>query len=116
MKVGDEITTGFIEHNPGRIAAQTAKQIVIQKLREAERELVLKEFSDKTGQILNEALLACNLKQISEGGFFVMIGKKKNKSTKITLHKDNPEEIIDFFNRWDFDTRQFFQEGREKQR
>ena len=31
VKVGDEITTGFIEHNPGRIAAQTAKQIVIQK-------------------------------------------------------------------------------------
>ena len=43
-----------------------------------------------------------------------MIGKKKNKATKIALHKDDPEKIIDFFNRWDFDTRQNFQKGREE--
>ncbi len=64
VKVGDEITTGFIEHNPGRIAAQTAKQIVIQKLREAERELVLKEFSDKTGEILNGTIQRLDPKHI----------------------------------------------------
>lgn len=64
VKVGDEITTGFIEHNPGRIAAQTAKQIVIQKLREAERELVLKEFSDKTGQILNGTIQRVDPKHV----------------------------------------------------
>ena len=66
VKVGDEITTGFIEHNPGRIAAQTAKQIVIQKLREAERELVLKEFSDKTGEILNGTIQRLDPKHIVE--------------------------------------------------
>jgi len=36
----------------GRVAAQTAKQVLLQKLREAEREVVAKEFDDKTGQIL----------------------------------------------------------------
>ncbi len=64
VKVGDEITTGFIEHNPGRIAAQTAKQIVIQKLREAERELVFKEFSDKRGELLNGTIQRIDPKHI----------------------------------------------------
>ena len=64
VQVGDEITTGFIEHNPGRIAAQTAKQIVIQKLREAERELVFKEFSDKRGELLNGTIQRIDPKHI----------------------------------------------------
>jgi len=37
----------------GRVAAQTAKQVILQKLREAERETVLDEYSDKIGGILN---------------------------------------------------------------
>ena len=37
----------------GRIAAQTAKQVVLQRLREAERELVLSEFIDRQGDILS---------------------------------------------------------------
>jgi N utilization substance protein A len=36
----------------GRVAAQTAKQVLLQKLREAEREVVANEFNDKVGQIL----------------------------------------------------------------
>ena len=36
----------------GRVAAQTAKQVLLQKLREAEREVVAREFEGKTGQIL----------------------------------------------------------------
>jgi transcription termination/antitermination protein NusA len=36
----------------GRIAAQTAKQVVVQRLREAERELVYKEFRDREGDIV----------------------------------------------------------------
>lgn len=36
----------------GRIAAQTAKQVVVQRLREAERELVLAEFADQVGDII----------------------------------------------------------------
>lgn len=37
----------------GRVAAQTAKQVVLQKLREAEREAVLAEFEDKIGTVVN---------------------------------------------------------------
>lgn len=37
----------------GRVAAQTAKQVILQKLREAEREVVLEEYSDKIGTVVN---------------------------------------------------------------
>ncbi len=37
----------------GRVAAQTAKQVILQKLREAEREVVLGEYQDKIGTVLN---------------------------------------------------------------
>ena len=36
----------------GRVAAQTAKQVLLQKLREAEREVVAKDFDDKVGQVI----------------------------------------------------------------
>lgn len=41
----------------GRVAAQTAKQVVLQRLREAEREVVLTEFEDKIGTIVNGTVL-----------------------------------------------------------
>ena len=37
----------------GRIAAQTAKQVIIQKIREAERSTIIDEYGDKEGQIIN---------------------------------------------------------------
>ncbi|QWQ31136.1 hypothetical protein KOY49_02940 [Candidatus Minimicrobia vallesae] len=36
----------------GRVAAQTAKQVILQRLREAEREVVLAEFEDKIGTVV----------------------------------------------------------------
>jgi N utilization substance protein A len=38
--------------NFGRIAAQTAKQVVVQKLREAERSMIFEEFSDREGEVV----------------------------------------------------------------
>ena len=51
-KLGDVVEEGFDAVAFGRVAAQTAKQVVLQKLREAEREVVMIEFSDKIGQVL----------------------------------------------------------------
>ncbi len=52
-KVGDQ----FIEEVPpvemGRIAAQSAKQVILQKVREAERERQFEEFKDRAGTIIN---------------------------------------------------------------
>lgn len=51
-KLGDVVEDGYEAEAFGRVAAQTAKQVVLQKLREAEREVVMAEFSDKIGQVL----------------------------------------------------------------
>lgn len=50
--IGDVVEEGFEATSFGRVAAQTAKQVVLQKLREAEREVVLEEFADKIGTVL----------------------------------------------------------------
>ncbi|MCY3542772.1 MAG: transcription termination factor NusA [Chloroflexi bacterium] len=50
-QIGEVITTESMPHMPGRIAAQTAKQVVMQRLRDAEREVVFKQFEDKEGEV-----------------------------------------------------------------
>ena len=70
LQVGDFIETGFLEYNPGRIAAQTAKQVVLQKLREAERDLVFGQFSDKEGQVITGTVQRMESKNV-----FVDIGR-----------------------------------------
>lgn len=52
-KIGDIIEEEFEVTTFGRVAAQTAKQVVIQRLREAEREAVLTEFEDKIGSVVS---------------------------------------------------------------
>lgn len=51
-ELGDIIEDEFEVTSFGRVAAQTAKQVVLQRLREAEREVVLAEYEDKVGQIV----------------------------------------------------------------
>ena len=50
-QVGDIVVTESMPHIPGRIAAQTAKQVVMQRLRDAERGVVFKQFEDKEGEV-----------------------------------------------------------------
>jgi N utilization substance protein A len=51
--------------NAGRIAAQTAKQVVLQRLREAERELVFEEFSDRENEIVTGIVQRIEPRQIT---------------------------------------------------
>ena len=51
-KIGDIIEEKHEVTTFGRVAAQTAKQVVLQRLREAEREVVLTEFEDKIGTVV----------------------------------------------------------------
>ena len=51
VQLGDVVITETTEHAAGRIAAQTAKQVVAQKLKDAERVLVLEEYQDKEGDV-----------------------------------------------------------------
>lgn len=52
-ELGDIIEEAHPVTSFGRVAAQTAKQVVLQRLREAEREVVLAEFEDKIGTVVN---------------------------------------------------------------
>lgn len=52
-KVGETVEIIQKVEDFGRVAAQTAKQVILQRLREAEREIVLSEFEDKIGTIVN---------------------------------------------------------------
>ena len=54
IKIGEELRVELETPNDfGRIAAQTAKQVVIQKIREAERETILSEFKQREGEVVN---------------------------------------------------------------
>lgn len=50
--IGDSIEEKHEVKSFGRVAAQTAKQVVLQRLREAEREVVLEEYEDKIGTVV----------------------------------------------------------------
>ncbi len=53
IKVGDEIKTELkVPADYGRMAAQTAKQVIIQRLREAERDIVFSEYKEKEGTVI----------------------------------------------------------------
>jgi N utilization substance protein A len=54
----------------GRIAAQTARQVIVQKVREAERDVILKEFNDKIGQLVNGIVL-----RHEKGAYYIDLGK-----------------------------------------
>lgn len=57
-KIGTEDEPFYVSYQDepegfGRVAAQTAKQVIIQRIREAEREIVFTEYKDKEGMVLN---------------------------------------------------------------
>lgn len=71
IKPGDEVEIELKAHTDfGRIAAQTAKQVIVQRLREAEREVVFDEFKDKEGEIVSGIV-----QRIEGRNVFVDIGK-----------------------------------------
>ncbi len=51
-EIGDVVENEVTPKDFGRIAAQTAKQVVVQRIREAEREITFNEFTDKTDELV----------------------------------------------------------------
>jgi len=52
-KIGDIIEVHEKVEDFGRVAAQTAKQVILQRLRESEREIIMNEYEDKIGTVIN---------------------------------------------------------------
>jgi len=51
VEIGDAVQIEMPSDDLGRIATQTAKQVLLQKIRESEKEAVISEFSDKVGEV-----------------------------------------------------------------
>jgi len=69
-EVGDELGRKLNSTELGRIAAQTAKQVIIQKLRDAEREVIYHEYRDRKGEIVNGIT-----QRFDRGNLIVNLGK-----------------------------------------
>ena len=67
-KIGDQVETEESTKDFGRIAEQTAKQVVMQKIKEKEREMALSEISEK-----EDELLTTIIKRIDNGTIYVQI-------------------------------------------
>jgi transcription termination/antitermination protein NusA len=61
----------------GRISAQTAKQVILQKVREAERETIFSEYSGRVGELVN-----CTVKRIEGQDLMVDLGKTEARLLK----------------------------------
>ncbi|KKS73801.1 MAG: NusA antitermination factor, partial [Candidatus Azambacteria bacterium GW2011_GWB1_42_72] len=71
IAIGDEMEFALEAHEDfGRIAAQTAKQVIIQRIREAEREAVWEEYKDKEGELVSGIIQRMEMNNI-----FVDLGR-----------------------------------------
>ncbi|MBU2025931.1 transcription termination factor NusA [Patescibacteria group bacterium] len=121
--VGDELEIELEAQNSfGRVAAQNAKQVIIQKLREAERETLYEEFKNKEGEVIT-----ATVQRVENRNVFLDLGKmvgvlfppdqvetenyrtgqrikvyvekvdKDAKDTSVTLSRVNPNLVIKLF-------------------
>ena len=77
-KVGDIVQTEEFTKDFGRIAAQTAKQVVMQKLKEMERQMALSELSEK-----EDELLTTIVKRIDNGTVYVQISNSHTEGVML---------------------------------
>ena len=76
-EVGSEIRIPKNTDQLGRISAQTAKQVILQKVREAERETVYNEYSGRAGELVN-----CTVKRVEGPEYVLDLGKTEAKLAK----------------------------------
>jgi N utilization substance protein A len=77
IEVGGEIRTPKPTDVLGRISAQTAKQVILQKVREAERENIFSEFSGRVGE-----LVTCVIKRVEGQDLMADVGKSESRLPK----------------------------------
>ena len=80
LKVGDTVAIPVDIQKFGRIAAQTAKQVVIQGIREAERGVVYESYSSKSQELLTGTVLRIDP---STGDMFVRIGQGNEQNDAV---------------------------------
>ena len=95
-KVGDTVEEEIDSKNIQRIPAQTARQVIIQKLKDAERQVVYEQFSDKIGNIVTGSIFKAEGDQI-----LVRLNDKTEaimpKEERIVGEKYNPGDRMKFY-------------------
>src|SRR4051794_13844346 len=76
-EIGGEVRIPKNTDALGRISAQTAKQVIFQKVREAERDTVFQEYSGRTGELVN-----CTIKRVEGPDYMLDLGKTEAKLPK----------------------------------
>ncbi len=76
-EIGSEVRIQKKTDALGRISAQTAKQVIFQKVREAERETVFQEYSGRTGELVN-----CTIKRVEGPDYILDLGKTEARLPK----------------------------------
>lgn len=69
-EIGETVEIEVTPRDFGRIAAQTAKQVVVQKIREAERGIVFEEYANKESDIMTGVI-----QRVEKGNIFIDLGK-----------------------------------------
>ena len=94
--VGDVL---HIEKNPvdfGRIAAQTARQVIIQRLKDAERQVIYSEFSDRVGEMMNGVIFKTENDQV-----LVRLGERTEailpRKERIPGEDYSPGKVMKFY-------------------
>ena len=77
VEVGGSVRVARPTEALGRISAQTAKQVILQKVREAERETIFSEYSGRVGELVN-----CTVKRIEGQDLIIDIGKTEARLPK----------------------------------
>lgn len=70
IQVGDVIEDEYEVVKFGRVAAMTAKQVILQRLKEAEKEVMIAEFEDRIGEVVNGSV-----QRVDRGTIYVDLGK-----------------------------------------
>jgi N utilization substance protein A len=85
VEVGDSLGMKMDASGFSRIAAQTAKQVIIQKVREAERETIFNEFQERQGEVINGVV-----RRFEKGDLVVDLGRAE----ALLPHKEQaPREV-----------------------
>src|SRR5512136_1159042 len=69
-EMGDSLGVKIDTSTFGRIAAQSAKQVIIQKMKDAEREIIFEDYKDRRGEIVNGIV-----QRFDKGGITVNLGR-----------------------------------------
>jgi N utilization substance protein A len=101
-EVGDSLGMKMDTDKFGRIAAQSAKQVIMQRLKEAERDIVYDDFKDRRGEIVNGIL-----QRFDKGAIIVNLGRTE---AELPIKEQIPKEVYkqgDRIRAYILDVRQF---------